>query len=71
MKHAPTGMVEADITINGQTLNFAESMTLRVAISCFLMSLTSEEGRTLLGPIADGYVVHLGNVQTYLFKNQP
>ena len=46
-------MYEAEITINGITLTLAQSMTVRVAVSSFLMSLQEsglgddEHGKTM------------------------
>lgn len=50
-----TGWVEADVVINGKPLTFAESMTLRVAITSFLMQVSNQETAELLGPISVGY----------------
>ena len=58
-----TGWVEADVTINGRKLSFAESMALRVAVSQFRMSLSSETMREGLGAIADGYDAHLQAIE--------
>lgn len=58
-----TGWVEADITINGKTLSFAESMTLRVAITSFLMQVVSKENARLLGPISGGYRENLMTIE--------
>ena len=43
MKNADGTMVEADVVINDVTLDFAQSMTLRVAVSTFLMCTGSAE----------------------------
>jgi len=37
MKSSDRTMTEADVTVNGVELDFAQSMTLRVAVSSFLM----------------------------------
>lgn len=71
MKDEGTGWVEADVTINGVKLTFAESLTLRVAISTFHMSLTSDKGRRALGPVGNGYLRHLENIGAYIFKTKP
>jgi len=34
---------EADIVINGQKLNFAQAMTLRVAIGGFIMEMNADD----------------------------
>lgn len=48
-------MVEADVEIDGVRLNFAQSMTLRVAVSSFLMSCASEGSG--LGEIGKLYAI--------------
>jgi hypothetical protein len=58
------GAVEADITINGVRLSFAESMTVRVALGSFLMHVSDPTCE--LGPIRDGYRRHLENVSRIL-----
>ena len=62
MHNAETGWTEADITINGVTLDLGQSMTLRVAVSSFLMQMSEpdalgddESGRA----IASGYTTKL------------
>jgi len=64
-KHEETGMVEADITINGAALSFAESMAVRVAISSFRMSLPHMA--SALGPIADNYDRLLRSIEETIF----
>jgi hypothetical protein len=63
---------EADIVINGVRLTFAQSMSVRVAVSSFLMELASDErdpdlgGQTrmeALGPIGPLYQARLSEVQ--------
>lgn len=61
-----TGWVEADITINGVKLIFPEAMTLRVAISTFLMQLSSPEMIKDLGPVAEGYTHHASSIQSLI-----
>lgn len=46
-------LIEAEVIINGRTLNFAQSMTLRVALSSFLMYCNNKEND--IGPISEGY----------------
>jgi hypothetical protein len=61
---ATTGWIEADITVNGQTLNFAESMAVRVAISTFRMTLADRAIRHGLGErLSANYDRHLANVE--------
>lgn len=50
-------MIEADITINGKALTFAESMTLRVAVSSYLMSMNEPNA---LGPDLQGREIAAG-----------
>jgi hypothetical protein len=57
-----TGLVESDITINGTPLTFAQSMTLRVAVSGYAMLLDSPSMRAQLGALGDNYVVHLNAI---------
>ncbi len=68
MQDEDSGWVEADITINGQTLTFGQSMALRVAVSSFRMSLISEAMQNGLGEIAAGYDAQLLAVERALFK---
>jgi len=70
MIDAETGWVEADVTINGRRLSFAESMALRVAVSQFRMSLSSEKMRDGLGPIADGYDRHLFAIERAMLNSK-
>lgn len=58
-----SGMVEPDIIINGEPLNFAESMSVRVAITTFRLWLDSRSTRQNLGGLADNYDHHLENVE--------
>jgi hypothetical protein len=64
MKDEATGWIEADITINGRALTFAESMTLRVAIGSFRLSLSNPEMRSGLGPqLAENYDHHCASIE--------
>lgn len=59
-----TGWVEAHVVINGYRLNFAEAMTLRVAVSSFRMSVSNEETARLLGePLAKNYEAALASIE--------
>lgn len=59
-----SGWIEPDIVINGRTLNFAESMAVRVAVGSFRLTFSSATMREGLGPdLADNYDRHLGNVE--------
>jgi hypothetical protein len=69
MKDDTTGWVEADITINGRTLSFAESMTLRVAIGSFRLSLSDDDMRRGLGePLASNYDHHAAAIERTLIE---
>ncbi len=65
-----TGWHEADVTINGRALSFVESMTLRVAISDFRMSLKARSTAEALGTLADGYDYHLAAIEAMIFKKE-
>ena len=54
--HDPSILREASVTIDGAPLSFAEVMTLRVALSSYLMMLKG--GEVGSGPIVDGYIRH-------------
>lgn len=60
---------EANVIINGEELTFAQSMTLRVAISSFIMWLYNDESEEL-GPIREGYKARTGEIQNAIFKRQ-
>jgi hypothetical protein len=62
--NSETSWSEATIVINGYQLTFAESMSVRVAVSSFRMSLNAN--RKELGLIADGYDFHLTAVEQKL-----
>jgi hypothetical protein len=64
------GLVEPEITINGQTLNFAQAMTVRVAIESFAMSIAAMSAREREG-IFDGYRARIDEIREYIFANQP
>lgn len=51
MKSKDNTMTEADITVNGVELSFAQSMTLRVALSSFLMCCNDEALGGIGGPL--------------------
>lgn len=62
---------EAEITINGVKLSFAQSCTVRVAISSWLSSLNDPNGEELeaLGEIGVLYQKRLREIQTMIFLN--
>jgi hypothetical protein len=53
---------EPIITINGQVLNDGQSMTVRVAITNFLIELRDAENFRKLGPIAPRYLLRLEEI---------
>lgn len=60
-------MVEADVTINGTALTFAQSMSLRVAVSSFRMSLSDPELAGMLGlHLASNYDHHLAQIEALM-----
>jgi len=56
-------LTEADVTINGVTLTFAQSATLRVAISSMLTELSNSEHMTALGAIGPLYQKRLREIE--------
>lgn len=58
-----TGWVEAEVIINGVQLTFAESLTLRVAVTSFLMQVSTPETTALLGPVSAGYRTNLMSIE--------
>jgi hypothetical protein len=70
MKSANSGMVEADITINGETLTFSQAMTLRVALSSFRLWLADEGTPAQLGEsLTAGYQARASEVEALMFRN--
>jgi hypothetical protein len=61
-----SGWTEAEVTINGRTLTFAESMTLRVAVSSMRLWLAHAETRQHLGAVAPNYDHHLALIERYI-----
>ncbi len=51
MKNDDKTMVEADVVINGVALNFAQSMTLRVALGSFMMCCANMPELGKMGPL--------------------
>lgn len=54
IRNEETGWTEAEITINGTKLNFAQAMSVRVAIQMYLMWLAGNRDELGSG-LADGY----------------
>jgi hypothetical protein len=70
VKDERTGWVEADVTINGKALTFAEAISLRVAVSSFRMTLHAD-GRSMmneLGEIGYGYDRALEAIEALLTR---
>jgi hypothetical protein len=65
-----SGWTEADITINGHMLTFAESMTVRVALTSFQMFVAEASNREALGAVATGYQAQLRSILTMIFEGQ-
>lgn len=65
---------EANVQINGQWLRYAEAMTLRVAVTQFIVSLQSEDSlgvdRTGREIRAD-YLRHLARIEQLLLSEKP
>jgi len=59
---------EAKIVIEEVELSLGQSMTVRVAIGSMIMQLNDPEYRRALGPIGDGYLARLLEIQTLIFK---
>jgi hypothetical protein len=67
-----TGLVEPNITVNGRALSFAESMTVRVALSSFRISLSDAAMRQGIGErLATNYDTHASRVEQLMLLNQP
>ena len=69
MRDIESGLTEADITVNGRLLSFAESMAVRVAIGSFRLFCNDETSRKRLGlSLASGYDRHLQSVEQQILK---
>lgn len=60
---------EADITINGEALTFAQSMTVRMAVSTFLLHLRDEDFAKSLGRVGDNYRDRLREVEALIMRS--
>jgi len=60
---------EPDIIINGKELTFAQCMTVRVAITSFLMFVSDYDNAKELGKIANGYEELLINIINIMHVN--
>lgn len=71
MKDPQTGWIEADVTINGQPLTFAQAMCLRVAVTSFRMSFSNPDTRRMIGEnLSRGYDTHLRAVELLMMDAQ-
>jgi hypothetical protein len=64
---------EPEVIINGVKLNFAEAMTLRVAISSYASEMSQKHalGKDKVGEdIRKGYLRNARKVEEYMFLNQ-
>lgn len=61
-----TGWLEPTVVINGRQLDFAEAMTLRVAVSTFRIQLSDPRMQRALGPLAGNYDHHLMNIERWM-----
>jgi hypothetical protein len=68
MKDPETGWVEADITVNGQKLTFAQSMTVRVALQTFAQTL--EQVGDMMGQTGVNYWDRIEEINALLMRNQ-
>jgi len=59
-------LLEASVTVDGVALTDAQVCTLRVALSGFLMQLSEQEFASQLGPIAENYRAHGGQLEAML-----
>jgi hypothetical protein len=71
----PVEWTEPDIVINGTRLNLAQSMTVRVALETFAITIGTMpgmgSGRRPSTPSYEGYAARLEEIRTILFANQP
>jgi hypothetical protein len=66
-----TGWTEATIAINEYILNFAEAMSLRVAVSTFRIQLQDPAFRMGIGPmLAGNYDAHLQKIEELLVQRK-
>jgi hypothetical protein len=61
-----TGLNEPTVVIEGETLTFAEAMTLRVALSSFRLSMNAVTSAHALGEMAKHYDYHAQRVEALL-----
>lgn len=63
---------EPHIIINGKKLNLAETMTLRVAMGSFAMSLQDGLGDDAHGKTMTGnYLYHINSIHKHMFDLKP
>lgn len=61
---------EPDIIINGVKLDFAQAMSVRVAVSSFRINLSDPEHREALGLIGDSYDKRLAEVERIMLRSE-
>lgn len=59
---------EPEIVINGVKLDFAQAMSVRVAVTQFRYDLAEPEHRKALGPIGDSYDKNLAQVERIMLS---
>ena len=62
---------EAHVVVDSIVLTQAQTTSVRVAVSSFLMQLNDPEQCRLLGPIADGYRARMREVEALLVRSAP
>jgi hypothetical protein len=63
-------MVEPEIVINGTRLNFAQAMTVRVAVEIFASHI-AETPKRERPPVYEGYMARIHEIREFIFANQP
>ena len=63
-----SGWTEANVVINGRSLSFVESMTLRVAIGSMRISMNAPTMRAALGELATNYDHHLARIEETIIR---
>ncbi len=60
---------EAQVTIGGVELTFAQSMALRVAVGSMLLDLNDKKYRRDLGDVAEFYQARLGEIEKLMLAS--
>jgi hypothetical protein len=69
IRSAKTGLTEATIIINGEVLDFGQSMTVRVAIESLAMTIQADLDE--IGEIGKLYLERIGEIRGALYKGFP